>query len=874
MQAQQGRRLGEPMQSIAERSTRHPWWQRLHAALMPDYNAKATAYWWLMVVLGSAVLAWSVIDLAGISWQVQLQIAIGTVLAATAGFFPLRLPRQKNAFVAGEIFIFLLLLLHGPDAAALGAAGEALVGSWRTSKRWTSRIVSPAVAAISMFAIGSLLHAALGAVRAWGWGNQGFVLMLTMVAAIGYFLVTALLVSTVMRLKRNERFEARALFDNFAWVGITYAGSAVIAALLYMSFRQGGVSVLVAGAPLLVMLLSTLHYYFRQQETARQAQQGEIDAAVREAEQAERHLRAMRDSERRFHSAFTHASIGMALVSVGGHVLQANLALQGLLGRSAEELIGSAFTDHVARGDRAAFDTQLARAYRHEVEAFALELQCLRRDDADIWIALNASFFTENTSTAPCLILQVQDITARRQAETQLHHIAFHDGLTGLPNRRRFNQLLDRAVERARQDPADGFGVMFLDCDRFKLINDSMGHSVGDEFLVHVARCIQAHVRPNDVVARLGGDEFAVLLDGGLEPQAITGMADRLLEALRVPLMVGDVSVSSSVSIGITCSSFGYETREDVLRDADLAMYRAKAAGKARYAMFDAGMRAQVGDRLRLEADLRVAVAERQLAVAYQSLFHLKSGSLIGFEALARWTHPSLGPIPPALFIPLAEEIGLIVDITQFVLDTASQQLGEWQRSDPSFAHLQMHVNVSGPDLSHGDLVPRVTRALASAHLRPCHLVLELTENILMARIDGAVAVLDDLRHLGVELAIDDFGTGYSSLASLSTLPINSLKIDASFVRLLTAGSKNAEIVRAVVSLGRSLGKSVIAEGIETDSQLALLEDLGCEGGQGFLLSRPMPPDEVEALLQRNLFEADHGVQRFAGSSFAVLTQH
>jgi diguanylate cyclase (GGDEF)-like protein/PAS domain S-box-containing protein len=670
------------------------------------------------------------------------------------------------------------------------------------------------------------------------------------------------LVASVARLKRSDR------------IGIGCAVGAVIAALLYVSFRLGGAGGMISTAALLVLLLSTLHYHFRQQETARQAQQGRIDAAVREAEQSARHLREMRDSERRFHSAFTHASIGMALVSVDGRVLQANLALLTLLGRASDELIGQDFAAHVVPADQAMLTEQLARAHRREVESFTIELQCRRRDGQDIWIALHSSFFTEANSAAPCLILQVQDITARRQAEQQLHHIAFHDGLTGLPNRRRFNQLLDRAVERARIDPAQGFGVMFLDCDRFKLINDSMGHSVGDEFLVHVARCVQEHVRPSDVVARLGGDEFAVLLDGAVDEKAVAGMADRLLAALREPLMVGDLSVSSSVSIGITCSTFGYATREDVLRDADLAMYRAKSAGKARYAMFDAGMREQVGDRLRLEADLRTAVAERQIDVVYQCLFNLRGGDLIGFEALARWTHPKLGPIPPSVFIPLAEEIGLIVDITQSVLEQATRQLAAWQASDASFAHLQVHVNVSGPDLSHADFVPRVTRALAASHLRPCSLVLELTENILMERIDGAVEVLEALRQLGVELAIDDFGTGYSSLASLSTLPINALKIDASFVRQLKPGSKHAEIVRAVVSLGSSLGKSVIAEGIETESQLALLEGLGCEGGQGYLLSRPLPADEIEHLLQRNLFETDHGLRRFAGSEFASITTH
>ncbi len=857
--------------TAARRTT---WWGRLHGALMPDYNRKAAGFWWLMVVFGTGALLWSVAYVAKLPWHSQIQVLMGAVIAAGAGFFPLRVPHAKNSFVAGEIFIFLLLLINSTEAAVIAAAGETLVGSWRTSKRWTSRMVSPAVASLSMLIVGTLLHGSLDLLSLYNFDNQGLVLFLSMIFAVVYFLITALLVSTVLRLKRNAPFDFTEQFSNFSWIGATYAGSASVAALLFLSFRESGIGVLMAAAPVLAMLLSTLHYYFRQQETAQAVQRTKVDSAVREADTAARHMREMAESERRFHSAFTHASIGMALVTVEGRVLQANLALEAILGFDAAHLIGRDFLENIMTAERPLLRTQLQRANRHEVEAFGVELNCIHKEGRDVSVSLHCSFFSEPNSSAPCLIMQVQDISARRQAEAQLQHIAFHDGLTGLPNRRRFNQMLEQAVERAKQNPIETFGVMFIDCDRFKVINDSMGHAVGDDFLVSVAQRVQACVRPTDVVARLGGDEFAVLLFRVDYGDWVRELADRLLSSLRQPMMVGNVPVISSVSIGMTFSTLGYETRGDVLRDADIAMYRAKTNGKDRYAVFDDGMREKTAHRVVLEADLRAAILDETLWVAYQPLFNIHTGALTGFEALCRWDHATFGPISPVTFIPIAEEIGVIVDITSLVLRKATRQLRAWQRLDPSFAQLQVHVNISANDVTLPDFVRRVSLALTEAELRPEHLVIELTENILMDRIEGGVEVLDGIRNLGVELAIDDFGTGFSSLSSLSRLPINSLKIDASFVRELKAGSKQAEIVRAIVSLGSTLGKTVIAEGIESDSQMALLSDIGCEGGQGYLLSRPLKPDDIQAMLMQRIHEARGHEAPGVNSSLALLTQH
>jgi len=398
---------------------------------------------------------------------------------------------------------------------------------------------------------------------------------------------------------------------------------------------------------------------------------------------------------------------------------------------------------------------------------------------------------------------------------------------------------------------------MFLDFDRFKLINDSLGHNAGDEFLVQVAKRISESLRPQDIVARLGGDEFAVLVQQLDHERSAVVLAERLMEALRRPFQVVGTTLNTSASIGITFSALGYTSTEDVLRDADTAMYKAKGAGKARYALFDASLHTEVANRLRLEGDLRCAVDEGRLTVAYQPVCELDRrglpGRIRGFEALVRWHHPQDGSISPVDFLPIAEEAGLMLRLTDFVMHCACRQLREWQELDPAYAHLTMNVNVSGHDIAHAAFVARVTRAVVESGLQAHDLCIELTENILMSRLEGALPVLRELRRLGVALAIDDFGTGYSSLSHLSTLPIDCLKIDRSFVSRLEHSENEAAVVRSIILLGSSLGKSVVAEGIETEPQLLRLRELGCHLGQGYLLARPMPAQDVPGYLSRHL---------------------
>ena len=834
---------------IAEPDPNASWGLRLHQALMPDYNRKATWYWWTVVALGAVAIALSLHEVAGKPAASIWQILAGAAVATIAGMFPVRVPRSKSAFAAGEVYIFLLLVMHGPAAAVCAAAVEATVGVMRSSKRWTSRLASPAMAALAMFVCAGLYQLAVNGLRSADlFGPAALVLLLMAFAAL-YSFANSQLVSTVFKLKLNQPLALGSWFADWGWVGLTYVATAALAALLFLSFEQFGMTVLIVSVPMLAMFLAALHYFFAQQEAAERERAARTEAAEREAAQSAAHVQALERSEKRFHSAFTHASSGMALVSPEGRVLQANLAFGALLGRDAASLAGSEFAQFLFGDDAGLLQQQLDRVLGGEVDAFSLELRFRHQRGREIWASLHCGFFADSATTDRCLIFQVHDVTARRRAEGRLQHIAYHDSLTNLPNRNRFHECLEQSLQDERADPARHFAVMYLDFDRFKLINDSLGHGAGDEFLVKVARRIQEHVRPSDVVARLGGDEFAILTEHLGNTHQAVALAERLQAVLRRPLQVAGKEITTSASIGITFSDVGYRTPEEVLRDADLAMYKAKAKGKAQYALFDSSLHEQATEQLSLEADLRRAIEDKQLSLVYQPIYELATRRLVSFEALIRWHHPERGLISPATFIPLAEESGLIEPISHWVTEQACMQLAAWHAQFPQHAAVGMHINASSKDLTSTSFVRLVADAVARHDLRPSRLTLEITENVLMQRVDSAADTLAQLQELGVGLSVDDFGTGYSSLSYLSTLPINSLKIDRSFVRQLHGSAENLEIVRAVINLGTSLGKRVIAEGIENDAQMQKLVQLGCGHGQGYLLAEPLSVRQATALL-------------------------
>ena len=498
------------------------------------------------------------------------------------------------------------------------------------------------------------------------------------------------------------------------------------------------------------------------------------------------------------------------------------------------ERLRAAISVHLGAGDDSSFEHEYRMLHKSGTHRWILCRGLAVRDEGGQVIRLAGS---------------QTDITQRRLAEEQLAHRAFYDPLTNLPNRGLFLDRLRHAVRREKRNPNYLFAVLFLDVDRFKRINDSLGHTVGDRMLVLVARRLELSLRPGDTVARLGGDEFTILLDDIHTVSDATHVADRIQEELAKPFQLTGHEVVTSASIGIALSAGGYDKPEDIVRDADTAMYRAKALGKARHALFDTGMHEQEVRLLKLEADLRHALERDELLVHYQPIVALASGRIVGLEALVRWKHPERGLVSPGEFIPLAEETGLIVPIGEFVLREACLQLRAWQLSMPGEDSLAISVNLSTRQFALPDLVTRVEAVLSESELDPRLLRLEITESVLMEKPESVRDMLSQLRRIGVRISIDDFGTGYSSLAYLQRFPIDNLKIDRSFVSPLGEHGENSQIARTIVDIGHNLGMTVIAEGVETATQLAQVRELECEGAQGHLFSHPVDSETTAELI-------------------------
>jgi diguanylate cyclase (GGDEF)-like protein len=435
--------------------------------------------------------------------------------------------------------------------------------------------------------------------------------------------------------------------------------------------------------------------------------------------------------------------------------------------------------------------------------------------------------------------LQVE-LGERKFAEQKLVYTSLHDPLTNLPNRVLFMDRLQHAMERAKRHKDNRFGVCFLDLDRFKVINDSLGHNIGDLLLIESAHRLTACLRDEDTVARLGGDEFVILLEDVQDPINVGRVMDRIQHDLTLPYALEGHKIFVSVSMGIVLSGAEYKRTDDILRDADIAMYRAKGLGRGRYEMFNSAMLVSAMTRLELEADLRKALEHQEFIIHYQPILELENGRIVGFEALVRWQHPTRLLVSPAEFIPMAEETGLIVSIGHWVLTEACRQIRQWQVQFPANPPLTINVNLSARQCAQTDLVQQIARVLQESGVDARDLKLELTESVVVENADSTSVMLSELRAMGVQVQIDDFGTGYSSLGYLQRLPIDTLKIDRTFVSRIGNDGSGSDIVRTILALAHDLGKKVVAEGIETDEQLSTLISMECEYGQGYLFSRPM----------------------------------
>jgi diguanylate cyclase (GGDEF)-like protein/PAS domain S-box-containing protein len=474
------------------------------------------------------------------------------------------------------------------------------------------------------------------------------------------------------------------------------------------------------------------------------------------------------------------------------------------------------------------------------------------------------SVFRDEAGRIAGVVGVARDITERKQAEEQLLHDAFHDALTGLPNRALFTEELRLALDRGKRRRDYRFAVLFLDLDQFKVVNDSLGHLVGDRLLVAMAQRLQKCLRPGDRVARLGGDEFTILLDEIGDVDAAERIAERVQAELAAPFDLEGHEVFTSASIGIALSTAGYDEPEHMLRDADLAMYRAKALGRNRVEQFDHGMREGAVARLRLETDLRHALERGEFRLLYQPIVSQASGRTVGFEALLRWQHPTRGLLLPDQFLRVSEETGLMVVVGGWVLEQACRQLATWLAAYPDREKLGVSVNVSAKQLLQPELAGEIRRVLKQTGVPAHKLKLEVTEDVVMERAEAAAVVLEQLKAMEVRVYLDDFGTGYSSLSYLRRFPLDALKIDRFFVSRME-DPENLEIVRAIVTLARNLGLRVIAEGVETPAQAAQLRVLECEYLQGHLFSGPLTPEAAGELLERETHPSISFVTNSAG---------
>ncbi|MBW4573871.1 MAG: EAL domain-containing protein [Aphanothece sp. CMT-3BRIN-NPC111] len=466
-----------------------------------------------------------------------------------------------------------------------------------------------------------------------------------------------------------------------------------------------------------------------------------------------------------------------------------------------------------------------------------------------IWVMATGRALKDKDGLIKGNVVVCRDITARKLAEKQLLHDSLHDGLTSLANRVLFNNRLESAIAMVKECPDYTFAVLFMDLDRFKIINDSLGHIVGDQLLMAIADRLKSCVRPADTIARLGGDEFTILLEDIKDVNEVIQIAERIQALLLQPYSLSGHEVFTSASIGIAFSRTGYERPEDILRDADTAMYRAKTLGKSRYEVFNSSMHTHALELLHLENDMRRGIERQEFKVYYQPIVSLKTNTIIGFEALVRWEHPTQGLILPAEFIPMAEDTGLIIPIGWSVLRQACYQMRTWQMQLPAYSSLIVSVNLSAKQFMQPDLVKNVNRILEETSLDASSLKLEITESVAMKNAEVATAMLRELRKLGMGLSIDDFGTGYSSLAYLHRFPIDTLKIDRSFINRIDIDGDQFEIVRLIVKLALNLGMDVIAEGIETNQQLAHLLDINCQYGQGHLFYEAIDSNDAEILI-------------------------
>ncbi len=559
----------------------------------------------------------------------------------------------------------------------------------------------------------------------------------------------------------------------------------------------------------------------------------------------------IRVSEERYALAADAASDGLWDWNLVAGTTYYSARWKSLLGYAGDEVRAAPdeWLDRIHPGDRKALDRVLAQQLDGQASTMELEYRMRARDGSFRWMLTRGRSVRDEHGNVIRLVGSMTDVTDRRILEDQLRHDALYDALTGLPNRTLFLDRLNQAIEHAKRTPGYWFAVVFLDLDGFKVVNDSLGHQAGDQVLISVASRLTREMRGNDTVSRFGGDEFVVLLNDLHSLTDLSTTIDRILATLSEPLVLDGQAVGVSAAAGVATSLAGHQTADEILRDADTAMYRAKATGSGASVLFDESMHSGAMARLQLESDLRRAVADGQFELHFQPVLDISTGRLVGLEALIRWNHPTRGLVPPAEFLPVAEAAGLSQQLGRWTFTEVCRHLRRWGAATPSGAGFTVSVNLSNRQFWDVELRDYACRALADHDVPASALVFEVTEGVIMDDPQRAARLLGQLHDDGFALHVDDFGIGRSSLELLHTFPIDALKIDRSFVGRVEVDSRSAELVRVMVVMGRNLGIDVIAEGVETAEQADLLGEFGCPRAQGYLYSRPVPAPQVPQLL-------------------------
>jgi diguanylate cyclase (GGDEF)-like protein/PAS domain S-box-containing protein len=793
-------------------------------------------YVWLVVVAGALVcinsLTYISFSKLGLPFLI---LALVTVFIASR--IVVKFYRFNSSISVSDVLIFLTIFLFGGETAILLGAAESFYSSLRVTKKPLTMAFNAAAMACSTYATVAVLNIwfhPLAKLQQERFSSK--IAVATVIMGLVQYLVNSILVAVAAAFWNNQSAYS-TWKKHYVWTSVTYFAAASAAGLTTTLVDRIGFYGMIAVVPTIAIVYFT---YLTYQKNAQAL-----------AERIE--------SEKRFHQAFNNAPIGMALVSLEGQWLQVNLSLCTILGYSEEELLLIHYQDVAHPQELKEFNREINQLLAGQMSSCQIETRYLHKQGHELCVLVGVSLLNDAETAHSQMIFQIQDITDRKRAEERLLYDAYHDALTGLPNRACFVEFLKASLKKASQDEASRFAILFLDLDRFKIINDSIGHICGDHLLIGIAERLKQCIRPVDQIARLGGDEFTILIQGVTDLKEVTDIAERIQEEVAQPFDLSGYETLTTASIGIAIYSAEYEQPEDLLRDADTAMYEAKSLGKAQYVIFDRGMHIHAMNLLQLETDLRHAFERKEFAVQYQPIVTLESGRLQGFEALVRWYHPERGLIAPEKFIAVAEETGLIVPLGKWVLEEACKQLKIWEQQFPTSTNLVMSVNLSSKQFAHSNLFETIIHILETAQLDPRKLKLEITESVVMENIEVASKMLERLRQRGIELSIDDFGTGYSSLSYLHRLPIDTLKIDRSFVSRMNENNENKEIVRTIILLAKNLGMEVIAEGVETKEQVKILNELQCSYGQGFFFSRPVNGEMATELLRRALLMNQSG---------------